>query len=268
MRQLTVKILWLGVLCTGLASVPAFSQGLGTLVELARKNDPQWLLANAKFRESQEYLPQAYSQLLPSVSFTSNSNKVQQQLTNGATESPEQRYPSSSKVLSLRQPIFRSKQMFGVNSAKAQTEQAAFYFQEETQQVTLRVVDAYLNLLLANDRKVFLESQKELVNTRLKAAMAGLRAGQGMRTDVDEAQAELSKIVADAKAAVARVMAHFAAQAPVLDHTDGISADFGDWRFNLRSSNTEPLLRLNVEARGDAGLMQARTDEISHLLQQ
>jgi TolC family type I secretion outer membrane protein len=197
MRQLTLKILWLGVLCTGLASVPAFSQGLGTLVELARKNDPQWLLANAKFRESQEYLPQAYSQLLPSVSFTSNTNKVQQQLTNGATENPEQRYPSSSKVLSLRQPIFRSKQMFSVNSAKAQTEQAAFYFQEETQQVTLRVVDAYLNLLLANDRKVFLESQKELVNTRLKAAMAGLRAGQGMRTDVDEAQAELSKIVAD-----------------------------------------------------------------------
>ncbi|HCL43064.1 phosphomannomutase [Stenotrophomonas geniculata] len=79
---------------------------------------------------------------------------------------------------------------------------------------------------------------------------------------------EINFKVADAKAAVARVMAHFAAQAPVLDYTDGISADFGDWRFNLRSSNTEPLLRLNVEARGDAGLMQARTDEISHLLQQ
>lgn len=79
---------------------------------------------------------------------------------------------------------------------------------------------------------------------------------------------EINFKVADAKAAVARVMAHFAAQAPVLDHTDGISADFGDWRFNLRSSNTEPLLRLNVEARGDASLMQARTDEISRLIQQ
>lgn len=79
---------------------------------------------------------------------------------------------------------------------------------------------------------------------------------------------EINFKVADAKAAVARVMEHFAAQAPALDHTDGISADFGDWRFNLRSSNTEPLLRLNVEARGDAALMQARTDEISHLLQQ
>ena len=77
---------------------------------------------------------------------------------------------------------------------------------------------------------------------------------------------EINFKVADATAAVARVMQHFAAQAPVLDHTDGISADFGDWRFNLRSSNTEPLLRLNVEARGDTALMQARTDEISTLL--
>lgn len=77
---------------------------------------------------------------------------------------------------------------------------------------------------------------------------------------------EINFKVTDAKAAVARVMAHYAPQSPALDHTDGISADFGDWRFNLRSSNTEPLLRLNVEARGDAGLMQSRTDEISRLL--
>lgn len=79
---------------------------------------------------------------------------------------------------------------------------------------------------------------------------------------------EINFKVADAKAAVARVMEHFAAQSPALDHTDGISADFGDWRFNLRSSNTEPLLRLNVEARGDAALMQARTGDISRLIQQ
>lgn len=197
MRQNTQKILWLSVLCTSLISFTALSQDLGTLVELARKNDPQWLLANAKYRESQEFMPQAYSQLLPSVSYTNNANKVVQQLTNGSTQSPEQRYPSSSKSLSLRQPILRSKQLFGLDSARAQTEQASFYFQEESQQVTLRVVDAYLNLLLASDRKVFLDSQKELVNTRLKAAVAGLRAGQGMRTDVDEAQAELSKILAD-----------------------------------------------------------------------
>ncbi len=77
---------------------------------------------------------------------------------------------------------------------------------------------------------------------------------------------EINFKVADATAAVARVMDHYAAQSPSLDHTDGISADFGDWRFNLRSSNTEPLLRLNIETRGDAALLQQRTDEISQLL--
>lgn len=77
---------------------------------------------------------------------------------------------------------------------------------------------------------------------------------------------EINFKVSDAKLAVARVMEHFASHGPTLDHTDGISADFGEWRFNLRSSNTEPLLRLNVEARGDAALLQQRTDEISQLL--
>ena len=61
-------------------------------------------------------------------------------------------------------------------------------------------------------------------------------------------------------------MAHYAALSPQLDYTDGVSADFGDWRFNLRSSNTEPLLRLNVETRGDEALMQARTRELSDLI--
>ena len=77
---------------------------------------------------------------------------------------------------------------------------------------------------------------------------------------------EINFRVADAQATVARVLAHYAAQSPALDHTDGVSADFGQWRFNLRSSNTEPLLRLNVEARGDAGLLRARTDELSRLI--
>ena len=48
--------------------------------------------------------------------------------------------------------------------------------------------------------------------------------------------------------------------------TDGISADFGDWRFNLRRSNTEPLLRLNMETRADPDLLKQRTAEISSLI--
>jgi phosphomannomutase/phosphoglucomutase len=77
---------------------------------------------------------------------------------------------------------------------------------------------------------------------------------------------EINFRVEDAKEATARVMAHYEAQAPRLDHTDGVSAEFADWRFNLRSSNTEPLLRLNVETRGDAALLRTRTDELTALI--
>ena len=52
----------------------------------------------------------------------------------------------------------------------------------------------------------------------------------------------------------------------MLDRTDGVSFEFANWRFNLRSSNTEPLIRLNVEARGSLTLMRAKTEELLALL--
>ncbi len=53
---------------------------------------------------------------------------------------------------------------------------------------------------------------------------------------------------------------------PAKNTLDGLSLDFGDWRFNLRSSNTEPLIRLNIETRGDASLLDAKVNEIMALL--
>jgi phosphomannomutase len=53
-----------------------------------------------------------------------------------------------------------------------------------------------------------------------------------------------------------------------VEHVDGLSVEHPRWRFNLRSSNTEPLLRLNVESRGDRGLMQEMTAEILAIVEQ
>ncbi|MDO4896765.1 MAG: phosphomannomutase CpsG [Moraxella sp.] len=53
---------------------------------------------------------------------------------------------------------------------------------------------------------------------------------------------------------------------PAKNTLDGLSLDFGNWRFNLRSSNTEPLIRLNIETKGDTALLQAKTDEILAVL--
>jgi phosphomannomutase len=77
---------------------------------------------------------------------------------------------------------------------------------------------------------------------------------------------ELNYRVPDAKAAIAAVEARYAAPAVRVDRTDGLSFEYPEWRFNLRSSNTEPLIRLNVEARGSQALMRSKTEEILELL--
>lgn len=79
---------------------------------------------------------------------------------------------------------------------------------------------------------------------------------------------EINFRVADPAAAIAAIAAHYHAQQPAVDHTDGLSMDFNRWRFNLRSSNTEPLLRLNVEARGDEALVKTEVARIESLIQQ
>jgi len=77
---------------------------------------------------------------------------------------------------------------------------------------------------------------------------------------------EINYKVDDVPAVLDRVMAHFGALSPQVDKTDGISLDFGEWRMNIRSSNTEPLLRLNVEARGNDGLVWEKVKEIEGLI--
>ena len=77
---------------------------------------------------------------------------------------------------------------------------------------------------------------------------------------------EINFRLSDPDAAIARVLAALEDGAVARDDTDGISLEYPAWRFNLRRSNTEPVVRLNVESRGDAGLVQARVAEISALL--
>lgn len=76
------------------------------------------------------------------------------------------------------------------------------------------------------------------------------------------ASGEINRTVADAATLIKKVESHYRDQAVAVDHTDGLSMDFEQWRFNLRMSNTEPVVRLNVESRADTALMQAKTAEL------
>ena len=80
---------------------------------------------------------------------------------------------------------------------------------------------------------------------------------------------EINFKVANTQATIQKIFDHFAAQNPVIDRTDGVSLDFGVWRLNVRASNTEPLLRLNIESRADKNPkpIQDYVDELTQLIQ-
>ncbi|CAI1537154.1 phosphomannomutase CpsG [Serratia proteamaculans] len=77
---------------------------------------------------------------------------------------------------------------------------------------------------------------------------------------------EINIKLAQPAVSIESVKQYYLEQVGEVDYTDGISMEFTDWRFNLRSSNTEPVVRLNVESRADVALMKEKTDEILSIL--
>ena len=86
------------------------------------------------------------------------------------------------------------------------------------------------------------------------------------RMEAFPASGEINSTVEDSEALLKQIEALYAPGAVAVDHTDGLSIEFADWRFNIRMSNTEPLVRLNVESRGDKALMQLKTDKLLALI--
>ena len=101
----------------------------------------------------------------------------------------------------------------------------------------------------------------------LVAALVSSR-GRSLAELVEERMAlfpcsgELNRTIADPAAALAAAEARYAPDAESVSHIDGLSIAYPDWRFNLRRSNTEPVVRLNVESRGDEALMREKTAEL------
>ncbi|MBP7232279.1 MAG: phosphomannomutase CpsG [Syntrophaceae bacterium] len=99
------------------------------------------------------------------------------------------------------------------------------------------------------------------------------KTGQPLSVMVDErmrafpCSGEINFVVDNTGAILNRIRNYFAADHPDIDETDGLSFTFPAWRFNLRSSNTEPLLRLNVETRADEVYLRDRVSEIKKVIE-
>ena len=104
---------------------------------------------------------------------------------------------------------------------------------------------------------------------RVWAALASpLSEMVGARVARFPASGEINRRLDDPAAALERVRERYRESALRIDETDGVGIEFDLWRFNLRLSNTEPLIRLNVESRGDEALMRQKTDEVLAVLEQ
>ena len=97
------------------------------------------------------------------------------------------------------------------------------------------------------------KSMSQLVNERIEAYPVS---------------GEINRTVGDAQKVIESVKKYFDGQSYEFDSTDGIGLTFDTWRFNIRSSNTEPLLRLNVESKGDIKLMEEKRDLLLNLIDQ
>lgn len=90
-----------------------------------------------------------------------------------------------------------------------------------------------------------------------------------MRARIDRypVSGEINRTVSDPQGVMARIEANYKNQVESLDHIDGLSMEFKDWRFNLRPSNTEPVIRLNLETRQNKQLLEDKTQEILALIE-
>ena len=107
-----------------------------------------------------------------------------------------------------------------------------------------------------------------LVIDLLSNKQTSLKALVGEHMDEYPSPGEINSQVADADETMTRVYEAYKADAIAEDRIDGLSLEFADWRFNLRKSNTEPVIRLNVETRGDKELMDEKTQELLALIRQ
>ncbi len=172
----------------------AWSMDLLQAYQAALQEDATLRAARAAADAARERLPQARAQLLPNVAFSAGRNRndlSRPQEFLGKPSTAHEQYYSFNQTLQLRQPLLRKPLWDGIEQAGYLVRDAEATLERELQNLGVRVADAYLEALLAQDQLELVLSQQAFTQTQLDAAIRALAAGSGTRTDIDEAQARL-----------------------------------------------------------------------------
>jgi outer membrane protein len=173
-----------------LAAPTARGADLMEIYRLSQAADATYAAARASWSAGQEKLPQGLSGLLPqaSVSASTQTNDRETRTRLPGASAVDSTFNSNSASVLVTQPLYRPQNMAAYQQAKAQVAQSDAVFAQATQDLILRVAQAYLDVLLAQDTIVFAQAQLVAIGRQLEQAKRNFEVGTATITDTHEAQ--------------------------------------------------------------------------------
>lgn len=166
--------------------------------QAAQRNDASLRASRANAEAGRERLPQAQAQLRPSVAInaTHYTNELGTNNVVTGVVGPLQRYESNSANVTIRQPLIRTSLIAQARQASAQVDDVNASLRRDEQNLAVRVVAAYLEVLGTSDQLALVLAQRAFYTAQLDSARKTFSAGAGTRTDIDEVQARLDMVKA------------------------------------------------------------------------
>jgi outer membrane protein len=194
----TLRLLPLS-LAAAFAALPAQAQSLLDLYEAARGHDAAFQSARATFEAAQHRAEQARAGLLPTANLTSSRSETQQDQR--TTSSTQRNFGTGSASVSVSQPLYRPANRATYEQGKRQVDAAQAQLTTASQDLIIRVSQAYFDVLSAQDTLAFVRAQKAAVSEQLASARRNFEVGTATITDTREAQARFDLVLAQEIAA-------------------------------------------------------------------
>jgi len=176
------------------AVAPARAQSLMELYEAARAHDAAWQSARAQYEANLARAEQARAGILPSAGLAAGVNRTQLDNTNAAM--PDRSFNSQTATLSAAQPLYRPANWATYQQGLLQAELAKAQLTAASQDLIVRVSQAYFDVLAAQDTLAFVRAQKAAVSEQLASAKRNFEVGTATITDTREAQARFDLVTA------------------------------------------------------------------------
>jgi outer membrane protein len=193
MRRLTLP------LALGAAfAAPAQAESLLELYDLARAQDAAWQSAKAQYEANRARAEQAKTGILPTAGLSASATRSNLENNNPVTD---RSYTTQSAAVSASQPLYRPANWATYQQGKRQADLAEYQLTQASQELIVRVSQAYFDVLAAQDTLAFVRAQKAAVAEQLASAKRNFEVGTSTVTDSREAQARFDLVLAQEIAA-------------------------------------------------------------------